>query len=1346
MKERIRLYVVAVSVAAAGARAADRVWQASGDGLWSDPASWSGGVVPLPGDTAVFNNSFSDGAAVVMDGGTGLVSRIKVDNPDGSATRIFVGTQAVKSNEFAKGRAELRGTWTSDTKAITGVGGGGNQTAWLTLSGEAVFAATNQHALYIGNANNSLGRVTVKGNARLSLSTGDTDFGISIGRNSGSVGSFVQEGGLVETRGRFMPGYFGHGAYELLDGVLALPYGDANTRYRFAVQANSTGLFYQRGGELNVTTNALVPAAYHFEIGSGNNNAQAVYYSDGGVARFETQIRLLAGGTSSANPSYAELTVDKAGVIESGSTLYLRSPTTTFSGARSAVNLNRGGTLRVPAVERGTGGRSALNSDGGTLDVVRSSELSSLFGTLPDVVLYEGGMDLAFSGTAGAVMTGTLRGPGGWGVASVAVSAGGSGYLAPPLVTFAGGGGSNASAVAFIDHASGAVTGVVVTCRGEGYAASDALTVGFSGGGGSGGAATATLAENRTGALVKRGAARLVVYAQPDFDGEYEVCEGQFLHSSRDEGSPRVRSVRVSGVGARFQNGSGTAGDNTPAKWDLVNPLATLCLGGDRGGGELQLPCGASDTVYQQHYASLALGFGRSSLTTTGQNATNGAELALGTLSRKPGSALTVTTTTNLSVSVSGAASAFAFGQVRPVVPAVAIGDVTTLTTLENGRLAPLLESDDGFGPESNFWVQASAAADGLAVNSLRLEDAKSLALQAEGVTVINSGVALARAGTAGGSLLSGGTLTSGNGADLILTDFHSAIERRNVSNGKTGLIVGARIVDNGVSPVALFALGRTWDPASQSIATGPCVGLTSASNTYSGGTYILDTALAVAADGSLGAVPAQPTNNLFTSGMAMLRAPAENSTVNLHTNRGIRVCGGGLTFFGDTGLQAGRVLFDVAGDISGEGVLVMNHWTGGGVRSVVQLGGDNRAFGGAVAVHGLLRPTGANGLPPRANLLLCDRGDVSSGGGVVETSGSFTRTPGSEAGQVRWGEVNDVAPGYASNNSGAYGGGFSAYGGPLTVNLGGDRRMLALGVDGFSPARLRLQDDYATDVLTWENPVDVTNSTLLVQVAYLSTGKTAVWRGAVTSSSDTGGGGFTKTGNGTLVLADGANFGPVAFTANNTIKLQVTNRQDLACDMSGSSLLLEKYGVGVTRLAGSNTYANATRIYEGTLLVNGTNTGGGTFTVSAGAVLGGNGRVAPKVGFSVVVDGSLAPGADVGACGTLTVGSAEQASVLTLNGVLKLGLTAETCDRVDVFGDVSVAETATLSVAVTDESLWQARRDEQIPVLTWTGTLTGSLPAPLEALPEGWKLRLSEPDKAVYLSYASPGTMIKVK
>lgn len=1332
-----------LSVVCGGAAlAADRTWQSAG-GDWVDAANWSGSSVPGAADTAVFNNALSGDAVVNMDG-AGPVMRLRVDTPVSDWTRVFTGTLNAGTNIFIRGRTELRGTLSSDSRYAHSVGESATQTAWLTLAEGAVFAHTNRTGLYLGNVNNAKGRVTVKDGARLSLSTADTDNGISLGRNTGSVGSFVQEGGRVESVGRFLPGYNGYGAYELLGGTLNLPYGSSETRYRLAVQANSTGLFYQRGGELYVLTNGLMSTTNHFEIGSGNANTRAVYYADGGYAKFDVQVRLLSGASVGSSPTYAELTIDGDAVVEQMGTFYVRQSSASFSSGVTAVNLNRGGTLRLANLENGTNsgsGRKALNADGGVLEFIRSSELDLTASRNLAATMYEGGLGVRLPGTAGVLVNGmTLRGAEGHGVASLALTDGGSDYLAPPVVLLDGGAGSNATAVAFIDHASGAVTGLVVTCRGEGYGAGDALTVSFTGGGGSGAAATATLAPNKTGPLFKTGTPRLAVYGQPVFDGEYVVNEGLLLQSTRDQGAPNLRAVRVSGDGAVFQNNSGSVGDNTPAKWDFINPLAVLGLGGDLGGGEATLVCGSADTVFRQSYAALELGFGRNRLTTASQNATNGATFAFGTLTRKPGAALTVASVTNLSVTV-------ASGAVNSIIPGVNVGIVTELATLDgNGRIVALKNYDEGFGVDSNLYLTASAAADGFEVNSLRMDDAKTLTLQEGGTTVIGSGVAIALSGSGAFTTIKGGALTSGNGTDLILTDFHINSERRNLSNGKSGLVADTVIADNGATPVALFALGRTWD-SSMSIAAGPVVELKHVDNTYSGGTYILDTALAIAGNGSLGPVPVVPTNNIFTSGMAMLRAPADASTVSLHANRRIRVSGGGLTFFGDTGAQAGRVLFDVAGDISGKGVLVMNHWAGDGMLSAVVLRGDNSGFQGNVAVHGLLRLTGERSLPLRAGLVLCDRSDKNAAGGIIEMAGRFDRAPGTGAGQVYWGQANNVAPGYVGNNSTANGGGFSAFGGPLTVNLGGDRRTLTLGADGFAPARLRLQSDYATGELTWENPVDVTNRTLIVQVANAASGKVAIWRGAVSSSDEEGGGAFTKAGAGRLVLADGADFGRLSFTANNTLGLQVSNRLELACDMRGGDMFIEKDGVGCVVMSGSNTYAQATRIREGSLVVNGTNTGGGTFTVGPDAALGGTGVVAPKSGATVTVNGTLAPGATDGIYGTLMLGREEQATTLDLDGRLEIKFGADACDRVTVFGDVSFGANAAVAVVVPDDAVWQARRGETIPVLTWTGDVSGTAALPLaEALPVGWKVKMDVAAKTAWLMYAPLGTIITVQ
>ena len=83
--------------------------------------------------------------------------------------------------------------------------------------------------------------------------------------------------------------------------------------------------------------------------------------------------------------------------------------------------------------------------------------------------------------------------PGGLTVPSIlgvlTVTNGGSGYTSAPIVTFSGGGGQAADAIAIIS--GGAVTALVIISRGWGY--TSAPSIALSGGGGTGAAATATI-------------------------------------------------------------------------------------------------------------------------------------------------------------------------------------------------------------------------------------------------------------------------------------------------------------------------------------------------------------------------------------------------------------------------------------------------------------------------------------------------------------------------------------------------------------------------------------------------------------------------------------------------------------------------------------------------------------------------------------------------------------------------------------------------------------------------------------------------------------------------------------
>lgn len=79
-------------------------------------------------------------------------------------------------------------------------------------------------------------------------------------------------------------------------------------------------------------------------------------------------------------------------------------------------------------------------------------------------------------------------------VASIGVTAGGTGYTSAPTVTFTGGGGTGAAATAVIS--GGAVVGINVTNAGTGF--TSAPTIGFTGGGGTGATATAVLGRTHT--------------------------------------------------------------------------------------------------------------------------------------------------------------------------------------------------------------------------------------------------------------------------------------------------------------------------------------------------------------------------------------------------------------------------------------------------------------------------------------------------------------------------------------------------------------------------------------------------------------------------------------------------------------------------------------------------------------------------------------------------------------------------------------------------------------------------------------------------------------------------------
>jgi autotransporter-associated beta strand protein len=99
-----------------------------------------------------------------------------------------------------------------------------------------------------------------------------------------------------------------------------------------------------------------------------------------------------------------------------------------------------------------------------------------------------------------------------------------------------------------------------------------------------------------------------------------------------------------------------------------------------------------------------------------------------------------------------------------------------------------------------------------------------------------------------------------------------------------------------------------------------------------------------------------------------------------------------------------------------------------------------------------------------------------------------------------------------------------------------------------------------------------------------------------------------------------------------STLTLNVAGTSTYAGNLRGD-LQLTLGGAGTCTLSGTNTYTGATAVNNGTLFVNGINSGAGAITVASGAKLGGNGIIAGPV--TVQSGSTLIPGTSIG---TLTV------------------------------------------------------------------------------------------------------------
>jgi len=296
--------------------------------------------------------------------------------------------------------------------------------------------------------------------------------------------------------------------------------------------------------------------------------------------------------------------------------------------------------------------------------------------------------------------------------------------------------------------------------------------------------------------------------------------------------------------------------------------------------------------------------------------------------------------------------------------------------------------------------------------------------------------------------------------------------------------------------------------------------------------------------------------------------------------------------------------------------------------------------------------------------------GNLSLNGGVLELQNplTFTRATGAGLSQVQLAGVS----------------GFSAFGGPATVNLGGGAA-LTWTASNFNPGTFVLNYYSADSTIDFQNAVSLNAGTRTVAVYTTAAGPAATMSGQITG---TGASNLVKTGLGTLILSNPANTYAGSTTVNQgTLRLGATGALPSGTaltvsgnstgmvpvfDLSGSNATVASVTLGGAFLSDSGAITTGTGVLttNGNVTFDATNNPvGATITgATGGGIKMGLGTVQFAVGdsTSAAVDLTVAAPVDGNAFGFTKTGAGTMALAGTTGGISNISSLSFTTTLID--------------------------------------------------------------------------------